>query len=337
MLDFYIALVKGGCGLIIIGPGVVSSDSVAFDRGIRIDSDKYLPGLKQLFSEIKSHGSVPGIQLIHYGRQALNEVTGCDLIAPSAIPCPLMSQFDPNYKVREMTLNDIKRVRGDFIKAAVRAADAGVKIVEIHAAHGYLLNGFLSPYANHRTDDYGGSTENRVRLIKEIIEGIRTQLHQQIAISVRVRGKEYVDGGLIPPDFEEIIPLLEHAGMDMLNVSIGVYESIERIVLAASLGEVPYVEIASELKRFATVPVCTVGSILSLETAESILSSGKADLIAMGRAQIADLDIVQKSKSGREADIRKCTRCTMCNFWATGDPQMYCDINPSLKKEKDNE
>jgi 2,4-dienoyl-CoA reductase-like NADH-dependent reductase (Old Yellow Enzyme family) len=242
-----------------------------------------------------------------------------------------MSQYDPNYFVREMTLEDIERVQNDFVEAAVRAAKAGAQMVEVHVAHGYLLNEFLSPYSNKRTDAYGGSIENRARIAVEIIESIRNRL-KEMAICVRVSGNEFVEGGLTPPDFEEIVPLFEDAGMDLLNVAAGVYESVERIVPPASLGDAPHVEIASALKQYASVPVCCVGSIYSLEMAESIISSGKTDLVAMGRAQVADPDIVRKSLAGREADVRKCIKCNNCTFWTRGDPEMYCDVNPSLKR-----
>ncbi len=332
LLSIHNHIAQGGCGLILTGCAAVSEKTLAFDRVMRIDSDAYKPGLKKLFNIIESHGTVPGIQIVHYGRQALPSVTGYDLIAPSAIPCPLMSQFDPNYVVREMTTNDIESVRSDFITGAVRAADAGAKIVEVHAAHGYLLSEFLSPYSNKRTDNYGGSVENRARLIVEIIEGIRTNLSEEVAISVRVSGKEFVEGGLEPSDFAEIIPLFEDAGIDLLNVAAGVYESVERIVPPDSLGDAPHAGIAGELKKYCKVPVCCVGSVSSLEIAESIISSGKADMVAMGRAQVADHDIVKKSKSGRESEVRKCLRCNSCTFWTTGDPEMYCAVNPSLMK-----
>lgn len=334
LIDFYKAIAKGGCGLIITGAAVVSSDSIAFDRVMRIDNDNCTQGLSELFNEIEKNGAISGVQLIHYGRQALNAVTGYDLIAPSAIPCPLMSQFDPNYHVREMTLADIERVRNDFIDAAIRAADAGVKIIEIHAAHGYLLNEFLSPYSNYRKDNYGGSVENRARIIIEILEGIRSKLGSKIAISVRVSGDEFVDGGLKPSDYKEIIPMFESAGMDILDVSVGVYESIEKIIPGPELGKELYVDIAAELKQYATVPVCTVGSILSLDAAESILSSDKADLVAIGRAQVADHELVNKSLAGRENDIRKCIQCGRCISANAGDPQMYCAVNPLLKPPK---
>ena len=334
LIDFYNAIAQGGCSLIFTGAAAVSSDSVPFDRMMRIDDDCHISGLSKLFSEIERNGAVPAIQLIHYGRQALKAMTGHDLIAPSAIPCPLMSQFDPDYHVREMTLADIELVRNDFINAAVRAADAGVKVVEIHAAHGYLLNEFLSPYSNQRNDDYGGRLENRIRLIIEILEGIRSKLGSKIAISVRVSGDEFVEGGLEPSDYKEIIPMLERAGMDMLDISVGVYESGEKIIPAPDLGKEPYVDIAAELKQYATVPVCTVGSILSLNAAESILLSGKADLVAIGRAQVADYELVNKSLAGQENDIRQCTQCGKCISASTGDPEMYCIVNPSLKPPK---
>ncbi len=330
LTDFYTAIADGGCGLIFTGAATVSSDSVAFDRVMRIDHDGCVQGLTKLFSEISSRGSVPGIQIAHYGRQAARSVTGHDLLAPSAIPCPVMSQCDPEYVVREMTPGEIARVRNDFIEAAVRAERAGARVVEVHAAHGYLLSEFLSPYSNHRSDDYGGSPRNRARLILEIIEGIRERC--DIAISVRVSGHEFVEGGLSPPDFAEIIPLLEEAGMDMLNVSAGVYESMERIVPPQSLGEMPHVAIAAELKRFASVPVCAVGSIFSIGDAESIVAEEKADLAAMGRAQVADQGIVKKSLEGCEDDVRACTKCNKCTFWTTGDPEMYCSVNPKLKR-----
>lgn len=330
LADFYIRMADGGCGTIFTGAAVVSSDSVAFDRVMRIDNDNYIPGLKRLFGEIEKRNSIPAIQLIHYGRQALNSVTGSDLIAPSSIPCPIMSQFDPNYHVREMTLDDIERVYNDFINAAIRAAKAGAKVIEIHAAHGYLLNEFLSPYSNHRKDNYGGNYYNRSRLVVDIIKGVRNNLSKSIAISLRVSGKEFVTDGLVPLDFKEMIPLFQEAGIDMLNVSAGVYESMERIVPPVSLGSIPHIDIAAQLKEFTDVPVCIAGSIFNLDTAESILKSGKADLTAMGRAQVADPQIVKKSALGDEEGIVSCVQCNNCTFWTTGEPAMSCTVNSSL-------
>ncbi len=328
--QLYLAIAAGGCGLVVTGTAVVSPESVAFDRVMRLDSERCVPPLRSLFEEIEGLGSIPGVQLIHYGRQALRSVTGHDLLAPSAIPCPVMSRLDPSYRVVAMSREQIARVRGDFVRAAVRAAEAGARLVEIHAAHGYLLAEFLSPYSNHRSDAYGGNAENRLRLISEIVAAVRDELGDGVAVSVRVSGHEHVAGGLTPDSLGPLVPALEQAGIDLLDVSAGVYESMEYIVPPASLGTTPHVGIATALRARATVPVVAVGSVFSLDTAQQIISSQQADLVAMGRAQIADPAIVRKSVTNRHEDIARCTRCNECTFWTHGDPQMFCAVNPSL-------
>ena len=332
LIKFYTDLASGGCGLIFTGAAAVTGEGVPFTGVMHVHDDNCIPGLKKLFTAIKQAGSVAGIQIVHYGRQSSTSASGDTLIAPSAIPCPVMSQYDPEYRVKEMTMEDIYTIREAFISAAVRSAEAGVDVVEVHVCNGYLLNEFLSPYSNKRSDAYGGSVENRARLIVEILEGIRSRLKDRIGISVRISGDEFVADGLKPADFKAIVPLFEKAGMQMLNITAGVYESMQHIVPPLELGKTPHVDIAFEIKQFTTVPVCTVGSIFSVETAESILSTGKADLIAMGRAQMADPAIVKKSQEALEAEIRKCIHDNKCTFWTTGDPEVYCSVNPDYKK-----
>lgn len=336
LMKYYTDLARGGCGLIFTGAAVVTSDGIPFDRVMHVDTDAYVPGLKRLFSAIKECGAAAGIQIVHYGRQSSTSVSGDVLMAPSAIPCPVMSQYDPEYKVREMTLSDIEHMREAFIAAAERSAKAGADVVEVHACHGYLLSEFLSPYSNKRADAYGGSVENRARLIVEILKGIRSRLKDRVTVGLRVSGDEFVEGGLKPGDFKEIVPLFEEAGIDMLHVSAGVYESMDRIVPPKSYGTAPHVDVAAQVKQFAAVPVCAVGSIIShgLEAAEAVLSGGKADLCALGRAQMADPELVKKSFEGRETEIRECIHCNSCTFWTTGDPEVYCAVNPDYKKEE---
>ena len=336
LMKFYTDLAKGGCGLIFTGAAVVTADGIPFDRVMHVDTDAYIPGLEKLFTSIKDQGAAAGIQIVHYGRQSSSSVSRCVLRAPSAIPCPVMSQYDPEYMVREMTGEDIDEIREAFIAAALRAAKAGVDVIEVHACHGYLLNEFLSPYSNKRTDAYGGSVENRARLITEILEGIRESLknYSNVAVCLRVSGDEFVAGGLRPWDFEGIVPMFEKAGMQMLDVAAGVYESMERIVPPKKLGIAPHVDIAAQIKQFTSVPVCAVGAIIDrgLGVAESIVAGGKADLCAMGRAQMADPEFVKKSAEAREPEIRQCLHDNACTFWTTGDPEVYCSVNPDYKK-----
>jgi len=331
LITFYSDLAAGGCGLVIVGNVSVTDDSIPFDRIIRADNDTYTDGLTALFSAIKAEGAVAGIQLTHFGRQSSSSFAGNTLMAPSAIPCPVMSQLDPDYEVRKMTLADIARVREGYIDTAQRCAEAGAEVIEVHAGHGYLLNEFLSPFSNKREDAYGGSVENRAHLTVEIVEGIRQNVGDKVAVSVRISGDEFVKGGLTPTDYEVIVPLFEDAGIDMLNVSAGVYASMERVVPPPSLGETPHVPIAEAIKAYTDVPVCAVGSIFSVATAEEILTGDRADLCAMGRAQMADPAIVRKSFKGREDEVTACMKCNACTFWTTGDPYTYCMANPDYQ------
>ncbi len=332
--EFYARLADGGCGLVFVGVASVSPEGNAFERVVGLHHDDFIPGLTKVVAMIKEKNAVAGVQIVHYGRQSSSSLTGGELLTPSGIPCPIMSQYDPEYKAREMTVEEIHTLRDQFIDAAERAAESGAQVVEVHAAHGYMLSQFMSPYSNKRTDQYGGSMENRCRIVVEILKGIRKRLKDRIVVSVRINGNDFVEGGLVPDDYEAIIPLLEKAGMDWLNVSAGVYESMTRIVPPKDMGIAPHVDIAARLKSFATVPVCTVGSILTMETAESIVAEGKADLVAMGRAQVADPAIAGKSFRGELDKIRKCIHCNSCTFWTTGDPQMYCVMNPDYQKPK---
>ncbi|MCI0470214.1 MAG: NADH:flavin oxidoreductase, partial [Candidatus Aminicenantes bacterium] len=144
LMKFYTDLAKGGCGLIFTGAAVVTNDGIPFNRVMHVDRDDCIPGLKKLFAAIREAGSVPGIQIVHYGRQSSTTVSGDTLQAPSAIPCPVMSKYDPAYRVREMSLEDIDKLREAFISAAMRSAEAGAQLIEVHACHGYMLNEFLS-------------------------------------------------------------------------------------------------------------------------------------------------------------------------------------------------
>ena len=157
-------------------------------------------------------------------------------------------------------------------------------------------------------------------------------LSDTIAICLRVSGHEFVEGGLVPEDFRELMPMFEEAGIDMISVAAGVYESMERIVPPQKLGITPHADIAAAFKSFSNVPVCAVGSILSTDTAETLLDEGKADLIAMGRAQMADPHMVKKIKAGKTEEVRLCKHCNSCTFWTTGDPEVYCAVNPDYKK-----
>ncbi|MCP4403563.1 MAG: NADH:flavin oxidoreductase [bacterium] len=333
MINFYTSLAKGGCGMVIIGGAAVSKNYTGFDKMLQANDDKHIPGLHKIFGELEKAGAVPAIQLHHLGRQSLPVKVGSDeLIAPSAIPCPVMSTVDSSYKVREMTQEDIQNAQDDFVKAAVRSAEAGAKMIELNSAHGYLLSEFLSPYSNHRNDEYGGNQENRTRFIKEIAERIHAKIGHTAALSARLSAHEYVDGGLTPEDYKDILPTLEKAGIDFFSMSAGVMQSMNQVLFDKNRDKTPFLENAAMIESYTSLPVGYTLYVSSIQEAEEILASGKGDLIGMGRAQVADPQIVNKSLEGSEATITKCKWDYSCANVLFSDPQMYCISNPELRK-----
>lgn len=329
---FYVDLSQGGCGLIFTGAAGVSANSAspAYNGAMRVDDDKYIPGLTELFKKIKTQGSRVGLQLAHAGRQAPTPAPGFDFIlAPSNIPIPLLSQMSPTYKLKEMNKEEIDCCINDFIEGGLRGVKAGADIIEFHFGHGYLPFQFLSARSNKRKDKYGGSLENRTRFLYEIIKGFREKAGKDVIISVRLSVKEYLDGGIEPEDYKTIIPLLEEAGIDLLNASVGTrIESFEMCIPGLKLGEAPHVKIISQLRQYGKLPIITVGSISSLNTAEKIFVEKKADLVALGRSQVADPNLITKSANGKVKDIRKCLRCNQCCSIINRTNEMHCVINP---------
>lgn len=335
LTSFYTRLARGGAGLIYVGAAGISGDiPPGYEGVIRIDGDEFIPGLRKLFHDMKDYGCCVALQLAHMGRQAAGPAPGVDaLIAPSNVPDPVIAQKSPFYKLREMNDEDIDRVRGEFVEAAFRGVVAGAQVIEFHAAHGYLLHNFLSNRTNRRKDAYGGSLENRTRLLREIIEQTRKKVGDGAILSVRVSITDFLEGGLEPEDYATITPILEKAGMDLINVSVGTQtETLDRCMPGKKLGEAPNVDVIARMRNYTTLPMITVGAIGSLATAESILSQKKADLVAIGRSQVADQDFVRKSAKGLEEEIRKCIRCNRCCFWTVGEDRMHCAVNPDYKK-----
>ncbi len=337
LINFYSGISSGGSSIVFTGAAAVSSESIGFDRVMRIDDDSYIPGLKKLFEKIKEFGAAAGIQLIHYGRQAHTQYTKSPLYAPSAIPCPVTKEYDPDYEVRELSTEHIRRIVDDFAQAALRASEAGADIIEIHAAHGYLLNEFLSPYSNKRSDEYGGTVENRCRIINEIVERVRDAAGSDVALSLRISGHEFVEGGLTPDDYKEILNTIDIEQFDLLNVSVGVYESIQKLVPDSQKGKFPYTDIINRIKQYSTIPVAGVGSIDDLVKANELIAEGFMDFAAIGRSQIADRNLINKSVSGEKDSIIECLRCNKCCFWATDDAHMICARNPSWTEHDEDE
>jgi 2,4-dienoyl-CoA reductase-like NADH-dependent reductase (Old Yellow Enzyme family)/thioredoxin reductase len=297
---------KGGVGLIITEAAYIHPNAKGFKNQVGIHKDELVAGLKELTEAVHKYGAKIAVQLYHAGRQTTSKVTGMSVVAPSPIPCPVKQEMP-----KELSLEEIKDLVEAFGAAARRAREAGFDAVEIHGAHGYLLNQFLSPYSNKRTDEYGGTLENRMRFPLEVIKRVKEEVGQSLPIIYRLSSAEFVAGGLTIEDTRAFAQTLVEAGVDAIHVSGGVYESSAMIIQPAAVPQGCYVENAAAIKEAinGAVPVIVVGRIKDPVAAEQIIREGKADLVAMGRALLSDPELPNKVSEGRVQEIRKCIGC----------------------------
>ena len=269
-LVHYGARAIGGVGLIILEATSVSKEGRISDLDLGIWSDEHIAGLKILCGVIQGQGAKAGIQIAHAGRKSM--VKGIPLSCSNVID-------DSRYATpKEMTQSDIDMVKEEFLNGVRRAASAGFDVIEIHGAHGYLINQFLSPITNKRTDQYGGSLENRARFLKEILESIRSIYKGTLCL--RISATDYKEEGLKVLDYIELFKSVQN--IDIISVSSGgVIDDLDLDVF-----EGYQVPLASTIKNATSIPVGAVGMINTPEFAESILKENKADLILLGRELI---------------------------------------------------
>jgi 2,4-dienoyl-CoA reductase-like NADH-dependent reductase (Old Yellow Enzyme family)/thioredoxin reductase len=316
---------KDGVGLIIVEASYVHPSGKGFTNEVGIYKDELISGLKELTEAVHRHGAKIAIQLYHAGRQTTSKVTGMSIVAPSSIPCPVEQEMP-----KELSVDEIKELIEAFGQAARRAKEAGFDAVEIHGAHGYLLNQFLSPYSNKRTDEYGGIFENRMRFPLEVVKKVREEVGTDFPVIYRMSAEEYVKGGLTIEDTKIFAQKLVEAGIDALHISGGVYESAAMIIQPAAIPQGCFVENAAAIKKAinSKVPVIVVGRIKDPVMAEQIIQEGKADLVSMGRALLADPELPKKISEGKTQEIRKCIGCNRgCIDRLFQDVDIACAIN----------
>jgi NADPH2 dehydrogenase len=267
----YATRAMGGVGLIIQEATAVESRGRISDRDLGIWEDSQTEGLKRIVSQVKKNGAVMGIQLAHAGRKC--EVAKENIIAPSAIA------FNESYQIpSEMSKADIWDVVEAFKAGARRAAEAGYDVIELHGAHGYLINEFLSPLSNKRIDQYGGSAENRARFLKEVLAAVREVWPMEKAIILRVSAEDYAEGGNHPQDLAEMINIVKAEGLDIIHVSSGA-------VVPSPIKVYPgyQVKFAEIIKEKTGLPVIAGGLITTAEMAEEIVQNNRADLVFLAR------------------------------------------------------
>jgi 2,4-dienoyl-CoA reductase-like NADH-dependent reductase (Old Yellow Enzyme family)/thioredoxin reductase len=340
-IEFYRQRAQGGAGLIVTEVTRVNDvHGVCEYDQLSLSSDDMIPSFKKLADAVHAYDTKIFAQLHHPGREShlsINPQTK-ELVSASAIA----SRVAPE-PTRALEVDEIHSLVQDFADAAVRAQKAGLDGVELHAGHGYLIMQFLSANDNFRTDEYGGSLENRMRFLMEIIAAIREACGKDFPISVRLSSSEFLDGigimkGITLDESIEIAKACEKAGVDFLDVSSGTHFTGNTIVEPTSYQEGWKVDLAAEIKRHVNIPVAATSVFRNPDYCEKTLEEGKVDFIAMGRSWLADPEWGTKALEGRADEINKCTGCMYCfetagNAIETGETHSYCAVNPYMGQE----
>lgn len=326
-INYYEQRAKGGTGLIMVEN--VSIDSPTGSNGttqIRIDHDRYIPRLFKLTETIHKHGACIGIQINHAGASAMSSRTNVQPVSASNVPSKEGGEIP-----RPLEKDEIYAIVKKYGEAAKRAQIAGFDTVEIHAGHSYLLSQFISPTTNLRTDEFGGSPENRTRFTKLVLEEVRKQVGPFFPIFLRISADEFVEGGNTLDDCLDYLQYIEKE-VDVFDVSCGLNSSIQYQIDSNHFPDGWRSYMAKAVKQRYNKPCVTMGNIRDPKVADEILERGDADIIGIGRGLIADPYWVNKVEFGDPADIRK---CISCNIGCAGNRiginrPVRCTINPAV-------
>jgi 2,4-dienoyl-CoA reductase-like NADH-dependent reductase (Old Yellow Enzyme family)/thioredoxin reductase len=322
---------KGGTGLIITEVCAVDPRGKGFPNEIGAWSDAFIPGLSGLTEAIHREGGKIALQLHHAGRETFEQAAGGIPEAPSAIPSVILGQ-----PCEAMSRERIAAVIEAFARAAARARKAGFDAVEIHGAHGYLLNQFLSPFSNQREDEYGGAEENRSRFVLETLSAVRKAVGPDFPVIIRISADELIRGGYDLAFMQRLAPRLVAAAVDAIHCSVGVF-STPGTMSIASMDTAPGFNLfrARAIKEVVAVPVIGVGRINDPELAEKALAAGDADLISFGRQHLTDPDFIAKTEAGDFGEIRRCVACNQgCIERLSFEMKSAtCTFNPSCGRE----
>ena len=332
LTEFLVERARSRPGMIITGATPVHPTGTADPKTIKmvpIWEERVLPSLERMVRAVHEYDVKFGAQLNHGGLAHLPQESVCASVIPE------LAQF--GLPLREASRDELKEYATAFATAAEQCLTVGFDFIEIHGGHGYLINTFLTPYYNRRTDDYGGSFENRIRFLLEVIQAIRGRIGHRVPLGVRLNGDDFIpQGAWRLPELCQLAPILEKEGINYINISAG----------AASMGTLHYTimpmyqeqgifaQFSQEVKKYVSIPVIVTGRIKSPVVAERIIREGKADLVVMARAQIADPEMVEKARKGDIADIRPClAECLGCIEGILRYGEASCAVNARVGRE----
>ena len=326
LIRYFVERAKGGVGMMLVGGGSVHPGGQELPDLPQMFDDTCIPSLKKMVRQVKKHDLLFGVQLMHGGRQSYLP----SKVAPSAIPAPAVVKGE----VRALEVREIKELVSCFGDAAKRCQTAGFDFIEIHGAHGYLINQFLSPNSNIRTDEYGGSFENRTRFLLEIMADVREKTGTGFPVGIRINGEDYIEKGWTIDDTVRLAPDLERAGAAYLHISGGVYGSSRLTIPSMYTDQGCFVHLAEQVKPVVDIPVITVGRIKDPRHADRIIKQGRADMVALGRSLLADPDYPRKAAQGEFETIRPCIGCCLgCIHAVLAKEPGSCVVNPDVGRE----
>jgi 2,4-dienoyl-CoA reductase (NADPH2) len=321
-IAYYVRRARGGVGAVTVEGCLVSDYSEGPEP--KISSREYLPGLAKLAAALRAEGVVAGVQLMHPGRQVL----AGPAVGPSPIPVNSMSQVP-----HELSVGEIEGVYEDYARATALAMEAGFQFVEVHGAHGYLPSNFLSPLDNQRTDEFGGSFENRARFARGVAAAIVAAGDDDCPLVWRLNGDDGIPGGFGIEEAVAAAELLEREGAASISVSAGTWRTLHITLAPMFVPRGAMLPYARRIRAAVSIPVMAVGRLDDPAVAAAAVAEGDADLVCIGRGLIAEPDWAEKVGSGRLDEVRPCISCNACvDLVGRGEPAR-CSVNPEVGRE----
>jgi len=338
-VSYYELKALGGAAVVTLGESITDTETgESHNRQIHLDDPNSLPGLTHTVLAIQRGGALANIELSHGGKYAgLTSIGGEEKVKRKAYG-PSEEIMPNGEKVFEMKRDMIEHIVQSYGNAARRCKKAGFDMMMVHAAHGWLFNQFLSPLENKRTDEFGGSLENRARFLMLALDAVREAVGPDFPIELRLNGDDFIKGAMGVEDYKELAKLVQDK-VDFINVSAGSHEAENLFVRTHPSMFLEYgcnVYLASGIKEVVDIPVACVGGINTPELAEEIISTGKADIVELGRALLADPYFPKKAMEGKAEDITPCLRCFNCFESIIESTVVACTVNPVIGFEFDN-
>ncbi len=336
LVNYYAEIARGGVAMIIIG-GIQAIYPSRRETGLSINKDEDIPLMKKLVRATHENGALACAQLAIWNYWARGGVgTAPEEVSPSGVvamaPVTAWSKPQSAQAGRPLTIEEIHMIEHEYAESAVRAVEAGFDAIQVPARSGNLLSKFLIPYTNRRTDEYGGSLENRMRMLLEILTLVKQRIGNDFPLLCRIAGEDLMPWGLHLAEHQTMAPIIEKAGVHALDTLPAWYESPDpRDQMCVPQGF--FVNLAEGIKEVVNIPVSTGVRLTDPVMADRIVAEGKADLISMGKPLIADTDLPNKAREGRFEDIRMCTAC--CNCWdqIVINKPLTCSVNARVGRE----